>query len=375
MGGAWADYRGLFPITRTRHFLNHAAVAPAPTRVRDAVQAWVSDLVDHGMAHLPDWLRREREVRALAAKLLGAASDEIAFVRSTSHGLGMFAEGLAWQPGDEVAVCTKLEYPANVYPWMHLADRGVVVRPIEAVDGGVVREAVARALGPRTRVVSLSAVQFATGVASDLEAIGALCRERSVLFCVDGIQSVGAFPIDVQRVRIDFLAADSHKWQLGLPGIGVAYVRRELVRELRPSVVGWKSVKNALDFDHLHFDLRDDAARFEEGTESFAMIMGMGAALALLDEVGVDRIATRITDWLAECERMLAAAGLDPGPPAGVRKGILTFRAPAGSAEDFVQRADAAGIALSARRGRVRVSPHFYNAEPELAALAKLVRS
>ena len=150
------EYRALFPITRSYHFLNHAAVAPAPTCVRDAVQAWMNDLVNHGMAHLPDWIRREREVRASAARLLGCTVDEIAFVRSTSHGLGMFAEGLAWQPGDEVAVCTELEYPANVYPWMHLRDRGVVVRPIEAHAGGVVPEAVVRALGPRTRVVSLS---------------------------------------------------------------------------------------------------------------------------------------------------------------------------------------------------------------------------
>jgi selenocysteine lyase/cysteine desulfurase len=354
--------------------LNHAAVAPAATRVRDAVDAWVGDLVDHGMDHLADWLRREREIRALAAKLLGAAADEITFVRSTSHGLGMFAEGVAWRPGDEVAVCTELEYPANVYPWLHLRDRGVVLRPIAARDGGVVVEAVAEAMGPRTRVVSLSAVQFATGVASDLEAIGALCRDRSVLFCVDGIQSVGAFPIDVQRAQVDFLAADSHKWQLGLPGIGIAYVRRELAPQLRPSVVGWKSVKHALDFDNLRLDLREDATRFEEGTESFPMIMGMGAALALLDEIGIARIAEHITAWLAELEPVLAAAGLAPGPPATVRKGILTFRPPSGTAEDFVARARGAGLVLSPRRGRVRVSPHFYNGEAELGALVDFLR-
>jgi selenocysteine lyase/cysteine desulfurase len=111
---------------------------------------------------------------------------------------------------------------------MHLASRGVVLRPIAAADGGVTREAVAKAIGPRTRVVSVSSVEFATGVASDLEAIGALCRERGVLFCVDGIQSVGAFPIDMVKANIDFLSADSHKWQLGLPGIGIGYVRRDI---------------------------------------------------------------------------------------------------------------------------------------------------
>lgn len=374
MDGALADYRKLFPITRTHHYLNHAAVSPTSTRVRDAVQGWLADLVDHGMDHIGDWVQRERETRLLAAKLVGAGADEIALVRSTSHGLGTVAEGIAWRAGDEVAVCTALEYPANVYPWMHLAERGVVVRSIPGREGGVTREAVAGVLGPRTRLVSVSAVQFGTGVATDLVALGELCRERDVLFCVDGIQSVGAFPLDVKAAHIDFLAADSHKWQLGLPGIGFAYVRRERVRELRPAVVGWKSVKNPLDFDNLHFDLRDDAARFEEGTQSFATIVGMGAALALLDEIGIDRIARHITDWLAECARMLAAAGLEPGPDPSMRRGILTFRSPSGSAEELVQRAAAAGIALSARRGRVRVSPHFYNDETELRALAALVR-
>jgi len=372
MGERWAGYRDLFPVARRHHYLNHAAVSPTSTRVRDAVQAWMEDLVQHGMAHIGDWVRIERETRALAAKLVGAEADEIAFVRSTSHGLGAFAEGLDWRAGDEVAVCTELEFPANVYPWMHLAERGVTVRPFAATAGGVEPKAIAAVLGPRTRLLSVSSVQFGTGVATPLEELGALCRERGVLFCVDGIQSVGAFPLDVARARIDLLAADSHKWQLGLPGIGIAYVRRELAPRLRPSVVGWKSVKQALDFDRLHLELRDDAARLEEGTQSFVNLAGLHAALGLLDEIGVDRIAGRIADWLTEAERLLGRAGLDPGPAAGVRRGILTFRPPTGNAEDFVARAGAAGVMLSARRGRVRLSPHFYNADPELAALAQL---
>ena len=177
------------------------------------------------------------------------------------------------------------------------------------------------------------------------------------------------------KANIDFLAADSHKWQLGLPGIGIAYVRREILPRLRPSAVGWKSVKNPLDFDHLHFELRDDAAKLEEGTQSFATILGMGAALALLDEVGIERIATHIAAWLEEAEKMLASAGLAPGPSRAVRKGILTFRAPSGTADEFVNRASKAGVVLSARRGRVRISPHFYNGEAELAALVDVVRA
>jgi Selenocysteine lyase len=374
MADSLASFRGLFPITRTRHYLNHAAVSPTSTRVRDAVQTWMGDLVNHGMSNIADWVHGERETRTVAARILGASFDEVAFVRSTSHGLSALAEGLAWQPGDEVAVCTDLEYPANVYPWMHLVDRGVSLRPIAATEGGVSVEAVAKAIGPRTRVVSVSSVEFATGVANDLDAIGALCRERGVLFCVDGIQSVGAFPIDVVKANIDFLSADSHKWQLGLPGIGIAYIRREILPRLRPSAVGWKSVKRPFDFDHLHFELREDAAKLEEGTQSFATILGMGAALALLDEIGIDRIAAHITTWLVEAEKVLAAAGLDPSPARGVRKGILTFRPPSGTAEDFADRAGKAGIMLSARRGRVRISPHFYNGESELEVLVDFVR-
>lgn len=375
MAATLAQYRDLFPITQTCHYLNHAAVSPTSTRVRDVVKGWMDDLTLHGMANVVDWVRRERETRASAARMVGASPDEIAFVRSTSHGLGTFAEGIAWQPGDEVAVCTELEYPANVYPWMHLADRGVVLRAIEARDGGVTVEAVAKAVGPRTRLVSVSSVEFATGVATDLQAIGAFCRERGILFCVDGIQSVGAFPLDVAKANIDLLSADSHKWQLGLPGIGIAYVRRDVLPVLRPSVVGWKSIKTPLDFDHLSFDLRGDAAKLEEGTQSFPMILGLGAALALLEEVGIAKIAAHITGWLGEAYRGLSVAGLDPRPGPEARKGILTFRPPSGTAEDFAARAQQAGVMLSSRRGRVRISPHFYSGDSELGGLLDLARA
>jgi len=372
MAGPLSQYRNLFPITETCHYLNHAAVSPTSTRVRDVVKAWMDDLALHGMAHVVDWVRQERETRAIAARIVGASPDEIAFVRSTSHGLGTFAEGLAWQPGDEVAVCAELEYPANVYPWMHLGDRGVVLRSIEATEGGVTVAAVAKAVGARTRLVSVSSVQFATGVATDLEAIGDFCRSRGILFCVDGIQSVGAFSIDVGKAKIDLLSADSHKWQLGLPGIGIAYVRRDVLPLLRPSVVGWKSIKTPLDFDHLNFALRDDAAKLEEGTQSFATILGLGAALALLEEVGIERIAAHITAWLDEAHAGLVAAGLDPGPDPARRRGILTFNPPSGTADEFAARAQQAGVMLSARRGRLRISPHFYSADAELRALLEL---
>ena len=367
------SYRPFFPISDHCHYLNHASVAPASTRVRQAVRGWLDHQVESG-PDVPGWIAREREVRALCARIIGAESDEIAFVRNTSHGLSAFAEGLTWAPGDEVAVCVAEENPANLYPWMNLERRGVVIRAIESRDGGVTPETAAAACGPRTRLLTVSPVQFGTGARTDLEALGALCHERGIIFCVDGIQSVGAFPPDVKRAHIDLLSADSHKWQLGLPGIGFAHVSRRLWPRLRPVAVGWKSTKNPLDSDHPALDLREDAAKLEEGTPNLMGIYGLGAALDLLLEAGIPRIANHIADWLAALERELRTLGCDPRPTTSYRAGILTFAPPRETAASFVVRAQAAGIVLALRRGRVRVSPHLYNGQRELDALCGLLR-
>ncbi|HEX7597867.1 MAG TPA: aminotransferase class V-fold PLP-dependent enzyme [Polyangia bacterium] len=367
-------FRSCFPVGDRCHYLNHAGVGPTSTRVRQAVLAWLDDLAANGVINLADWLRREREVRALAGRLIGAEPDEIAFVRSTSHGLSAFAEGLTWSPGDEIAVCLTEEYPANLYPWMNLERRGVMIRPVESREGGVTVEAVAAACGPRTRLVAVSSVQFGTGYRTELESLGAFCYERGVVFCVDGSQSVGAFPMDVKAAHIDLLSTNSHEWQLGLTGIGFAYVSGELLPHLRPVSVGWKSIKTPLDVDHPRFDLREDAAKLEEGTPNTMGIMGLGAALDLLFEVGIAPIAGQISEWLAALDPELRAWGCDPRPGREHRAGILTFSPPRGSADAFVASAQAAGIALTARRGRVRVSPHFYNGELERDALISFVR-
>jgi selenocysteine lyase/cysteine desulfurase len=256
---------------------------------------------------------------------------------------------------------------------MHLKDKGVKIVEIPSRDGGVVLEDVQKVVTPKTRVVTVSAVQFATGVRTDLAALGEFCQASGVLFCVDGIQQVGAFPLDVNAMHIDLLAADSHKWMLGLPGIGFAYVRSTVLPRLRPALVGWKSEKNPLEFDRLKFDLREDAAKLESGTQSFANILGLGQALALLDGVGQSAIASHITDWLVEAESALTQKGLRPGPTPGRRAGILTFESPSGTPEAFMQKALASRVHLSARRGRVRISPHLYSGERELSSLMDCV--
>ena len=367
-------YRGAFPACDGRAYLNCAAVAPGSTRVRAAINAWLDDHVAQGNSASTHWWARAAEVRARTAELIGAAPEEIAFVKSTSHGLAMVAEGLGWRSGDEVAVASALEYPSNVYAWKHLADRGVEVREIPVVDGAVTPEAVDEAIGPRTRLVAVSSVQFASGHRTDVDAIGRLCRDRGVLFVVDAIQQVGAFPIDVKASGIHAMAACSHKWMLGLLGIGFLYVDRDLLPNLRPALVGWYSVDDPFAFDGIRFKLRTDASRLEEAAPAFPMVYGLGAAVEMLLEAGVANTAAHITGLLDRAAGALEAIGCEVSPAPEHRAGILMIKPPAADVDALAEACLERNIAVSERRGRLRLSPHLYNNEDDIDALIDLLR-
>ena len=366
-------YRDAFPACEGRTYLNCAAVAPGSTRVRAAINAWLDDHVAQGNMASEQWWTRAAEARARTAALIGASPEEVAFVRSTSHGLAMVAEGLDWRPGDEVAVASAIEYPSNVYAWKHLADRGVRLREIRAVDGAVTPEAVEDAIGPRTRLVAVSSVQFASGHRTDVDAIGRLCRDRDVLFVVDAIQQAGAFPIDVKASGIHAMAACSHKWMLGLLGIGFLYVDRDLLARLRPVLVGWHSVEDPFAFDGTRFDLRSDASRLEEAAPSFPLVYGLGAAVEMLLDAGVADVASHITGLLDRAANALEAIGCEVSPAPEHRAGILMIK-PAADVDALAEACAERNIAVSVRRGRLRLSPHLYNNEDDVDALVELLR-
>jgi len=369
-----ARYRAEFPVVEQQLYFNHAGVAPTSQRVARAVHEWTEDLLRHGVRHERGWEARTEDTRRLAARIIGASPEEIAFVRNTSHGLGLVAEGLDWRPGDEVAVAASIEYPSNVYPWLHLRDRGVVMREIAPREGGLTPEAVAAALTPRTRLVALSSVQFASGYRTDLEAIGALCERSGVLLCVDGIQSVGCLQVDVKKCRIHFLSADSHKWMIGISGIGFLYVDRDVLPRVRPVLVGWRSTTDAWNFNRSHFELRPDATKFEEGSHNYCGTYALGAALGLLLEVGMENVEARIRELLAHLDGELRALGCETGPSPEHRAGILTFLPPRGEVRALASYLSERNVSFSLRRGRIRISPHFYNQPEELDRLVELVR-
>jgi selenocysteine lyase/cysteine desulfurase len=227
------------------------------------------------------------------------------------------------------------------------------------------------------RLLSLSSVEFGSGVRNDLDVIGKLCREHDVLFCVDAIQSLGCLSLDVSQTPIDFLAADGHKWMLGCEGCGIFYCRQERIPLLRPTTVGWGNVVDSSDFDNYNLELPDDANRFEEGTLNLPGIFALGAALELLLELDIDAIEKRVcslTDQLEQGVRALGAEVLSPRS-AGEKSGILSFQLPGEDPESTVDRLRARNIFSIVRRGGVRLSPHFYNNESEIDLLLKTLKS
>jgi len=360
-----APLRQLFPVAREHTFLNHAAIAAPPQPVVDAVAGFMADCSTRGSAGYGRWLARLAEVRRQAAGLLGAAADEIAFIPNTSTGLATVAEGLRWRAGDAVLAATP-DFPANVYPWQHLERRGVRVRFVERRDGGRLGpEDFARALAPGTRLLAVSSVDYVTGFAVDLPALGAFCRERGLLLCVDAIQSLGVLPLDVKACGIHLLAAGGHKWLLGPVGSGVLFVDRSVTDLLDPPMVGWKSVVDEENFE-LHFELKEDAGRFEPGTLNLPGIFGLGAALELLAYVGIDSIRQRvlaINDRLAAGLQVLGLEVISPWD-GGERSGILSFRPP-GEAQRCFRFLGERKVAVALRGGAIRLSPHFWNDESD----------
>jgi selenocysteine lyase/cysteine desulfurase len=372
---SWSRLRSLFPVSGELVYLNHAGVAPPSIRVADAVERCVREVTWRGGFDAATTTDREIErVRERAARLIGARPDEIAFLRNTTEGLGLVAAGLDWRPGDRVVTCD-LEYPSNVYPWWSLAPRGVETVVLPGRDGRLAFERVEEALRqPAVRLLALSSVEYASGFRHDLPRLGALCRERGVLFCVDAIQSLGALQVDV-AAGIDFLAAGGSKWLCAVKGVGVFYCARHLLERLTPRAVGARSVQTP-DDDPYRLALRGDAMRFEEGSPNALGIHALGAALDLWLELGPARVEERVLALSRHLAEGLARAGLRIESPhgPGEASGIVSFTVPGEPPDATVARLRAGRFAVAARRGAVRASPHCYNSEDELDALVAALR-
>lgn len=368
-----------FPVIRESVFMAHAGVTILPHRVAKTMQDHLSQ-AEMAMQEYPEAWRQVNETRVTAANFIGAKGSEVALIGPTSVGLSLVANGLDWKPGDEV-VCYLDDYPANVYPWSDLERQGVVVKMLKpAAWGAITPELVESVLTDKTRLVALASCHFLAGYRIEIDTIGRMLRDRGVLFCLDAIQTVGAFETQVDYV--DFLSADSHKWMLGPMSAGIFYVREELQEQLRPSLLGSWNVQSPNFIAQESIAFEKGGRRYEPGALNISGILGMKAGIELLAEAGIENVSAQLLRLKSRLVEGLEPLGYElTGPREGPQaSGITTFRRASGRPlEEVFDALKERGIHPSLRHDRegnphLRFSPHFYNTEAEMDRVVDAVR-
>lgn len=369
-----SEARADFPITHRRAYLNASSLMPLSNRVVGAVNAQLCDLQLNGRNNSPFRVKfAETAIRPTIARLIRAEADEIAFVKNTTEGLNIVANGIDWQPGDNVIIAN-IEYPSNVYCWLNLRRHGVEVRWVDARQRGgrVLVDDICALMDARTRLVSASCVQFSTGFRQDMEATGALCHERGVLLNYDAIQAAGVLDIDAARLHFDFMSAGGHKWMGAPMGTGFFYCRRGSLGHLHPHGIGPGSMTN--EETDIEYDLgliQPNARRFEEALPNYPGLWGMHTSLSTILALGTDVTEAHALALTAAAIEGARAKGYQVVSPLAQaeRSGILCFKHPTIPSDTVNERLVAAGVDVTVRQGNLRIAPHFYNASEDIVRL------
>jgi len=356
-------YEDEFPLADDICYLNHAAVAPWPQRTADAVSAFAHENTTRGAQHYLKWLQVERALRESLAWLINAPSfHDIALLKNTSEALSVVAYGIDWQPGDNI-VSYADEFPSNRIVWESLASKGVELRLIELTESEDPETDLIALCDKRTRLVTVSSVQYARGLRIDIDKIGAFCRTNNILYCVDAIQSLGALPFDAQKCQADFVMADGHKWMLGPEGLALFYCRAEIREQLSLNQFGWHMVDKPGNYDSTEWTPSTTATRFECGSPNMISTYALHASLSLIQDVGLDTIPNKIFKNIALLIELIDniddSTLLSPRDQAR-QSGIVTFSIAGADHKQLYNYLMQNGVICAQRGGGIRFSPHFY---------------
>ncbi len=366
-----------FPQAPGLRYLNHAAVAPWPRRASSAVSQFAEQNATLGARDYPQWLKIENRLRERLARLLNApTSADVALVKNTSEALSFVAFGLDWRAGDQIVISDE-EFPSNRVVWEALQPQGVEVIQVSLAGADPEADLLA-ACTPRTRLLAISAVQYASGIRLDLDRLGHGCEQRGVLLCIDAIQQLGALPFDVQQSRCAFAMADGHKWMLGPEGLGVFYCRSDMRPQLKLHEYGWHMLEHAGDYDRSDWQPARSARRFECGSPNMLGAVALEASLSLLEEVGMHQVAASLNErmeWLRAGLRQLP--GIELLSPAQPERsaGIVTFRLAGSANQALFEQLRAEQVVCALRGGGIRLSPHFYTPAEVIDDTLALLRS
>jgi selenocysteine lyase/cysteine desulfurase len=366
-----------FPILDHCHYANHAAMAPWPLRAARAVQAFAQENADVAAERYAAWLKRESQLRDMLAAMLNAPSaGDIALLKNTTEGICAVSGGLEWRAGDNVVV-PQDEFPSNRLPWLALERHGVEVREVDIRATEQPEQALLSRMDEKTRLLSVSAVQWTDGLRLDLEVLGGACRTGNVLFFVDAIQQLGALQVDVQACNIDFLAADGHKWLLAPEGAAVFFCAGRVRDQLRLQQQGWHMVDEPYRFDRDEWQPSVTALRFEAGSPNTLGQVAMHASLELLHEIGMREVEARVLENAGVLARALESSnGVElarPHDPARA-SGIVSFRVAGRDTASVHQALKRARVVCAVRGGAIRLSPHFYQQGTPLQRMLDAVK-
>jgi selenocysteine lyase/cysteine desulfurase len=365
-----------FPITRNCVYLNHAANGPLPSPVARSLQTYIEDTSQFGNIHQERWLEHVRGAHRRMANLIHVRSDQIAMTASTGDGLMTIASGLRWKPGD-VIVSAECEFPSNVYPWLNLQEQGVQVNLVKMREHRIAVEDVLSSITERTRLVSLSLVEFSTGYRNDIATIARHCHERDIFCGIDAMQALGVLDIDAQALGIDYLAAASHKWLLSPQTTGILYVGDNLLTQLQTSRRSWLSVETPFEFFNYEQPLKTGMARFEHSSPNSLPIIALDAALGIFECIdgGMEAVEKRILGLTKHAIAGLERLGYPVVSPQGEgeRSGIVCFKLHPEqkdiNPQRLVDELASRNIHVAVRGEVVRISPHFYNTIEEIDVL------
>jgi selenocysteine lyase/cysteine desulfurase len=362
--------RSQFAVTNRYVYLNHAATGILPRLTRDALDAFVDAQAEEGIVGVARYEMKMPAYRARVGQFIGATGAEIGILRNTTDGANVVALGLDWQAGDRV-ILPNNEFPANAIPWLALRRLGVEIDFIDTARERMTPDVLRARMTDRTRVVTVSWVSFEDGYRHDLAPLAQIAHERGALFCVDAIQGLGAFPLDVRALDIDVLYSGGQKWLLALQGVSFVYVRAELLDQIATGAPGWRSMSDIWSFLDYDQPFAPNASRFEGGTPNFIGALSLDSSLAVIEAAGTQAIGAHILELTDHLVEGLAACGANVrslrGP--GISSGIVTFTFPGIDPVALGRALQSEGVITTWRASGIRVAPHGYNTHDEIDKL------
>ncbi|HSW55883.1 MAG TPA: aminotransferase class V-fold PLP-dependent enzyme [Ignavibacteriaceae bacterium] len=359
--------RSYFPYLKNEIlYFNHASTGPITTKVKERIELFLKERSEEKIDDYYAFKDVADETKEMIGEMINCSGDRIAFLDNTTNGIIWLAQGIDWKEGDRI-ILNDVEFPANVYPFLQLKEKGVEVDIIKSTNGIVTAEEIINAIHTRTKLISISFVQFLSGYRIDLEKIGKVCKEKGIIFAVDAIQGLGAVRLDVEKFNIDFLASGTQKWLLGLQGLAFIYVRKDLQDKMKSAPIGWLAVKDAWNL--LDFDLtpKETAERFQPGTLNNLGIYAFNSSMKLFNEFGFDEIEKQILSNSKYFIDKLAKIGYKSplhSIPERHLSGIVSFRSE--NAQKIFDILSQKKIVCSLREGYIRFAPHFYNSKQDI---------